>query len=262
MHVVIVPIIFLSFGLLEVVLGVFANRENSTRRDVILEVLCALAFGGVIVPFIFFSSKVAMTEWLPASVDALAHWPMWAMFGVLLLADDMVQYWWHRTTHSLPFLYLFHRAHHSGEYMSVRVVYRNNVFYYLFMPGIWFSAMLYHAGFAHTYAIYASLKMLVIIGAHSSVRWDQFLYQRRALRPLAWLLERTISTPSTHFAHHGRHAADGITNYKGNYGNFLFLWDVIFGTAKITRRYPTEYGLENVEPESWRRELMYPLARE
>ena len=29
---------------------------------------------------------------------------------------------------------------------------------------------------------------------------------------------------------------DGIGHYTGNYGNLLFIWDIIFGTARITRR--------------------------
>lgn len=45
--------------------------------------------------------------------------------------------------------------------------------------------------------------------------------------PLAWLVERVISTPSTHFAHHGLTAEDGISHPNGNYGNLLFLLDVL-----------------------------------
>jgi sterol desaturase/sphingolipid hydroxylase (fatty acid hydroxylase superfamily) len=77
-----------------------------------------------------------------------------------------------------------------------------------------------------------------------------------------WLVERTISTPATHSAHHGRHADDGVTNYKGNYGNLLFFWDVLFGTAKITRRYPEHIGVENLEPVSAAHQLLWPLVRD
>jgi sterol desaturase/sphingolipid hydroxylase (fatty acid hydroxylase superfamily) len=103
--------------------------------------------------------------------------------------------------------------------------------------------------------------MSVIFAAHSSVPWDAKLYRVRALRPLMWLLERTISTPSTHSAHHGLAAADGVTHYKGNYGNLMFLWDVLFGTAKITRRRPQRFGIENLAPVSWQHELFWPLVR-
>ena len=65
------------------------------------------------------------------------------------------------------------------------------------------------------------------------------------LHPLAWVLERTISTPATHWAHHALTNDDGIGHYKGNFGNLLFVWDMLFGTAKITRRYPANVGLQD-----------------
>jgi sterol desaturase/sphingolipid hydroxylase (fatty acid hydroxylase superfamily) len=88
------------------------------------------------------------------------------------------------------------------------------------------------------------------------------LYKRRWLSPLMWVLERTISTPATHSAHHGRHLDDGVTHYKGNYGNLLFFWDVLFGTARITRRYPEKFGVENLDPVSAPRQLFWPLIRD
>lgn len=87
-------------------------------------------------------------------------------------------------------------------------------------------------------------------------------YNSRWLSPLMWAVERTISTPATHFAHHGKHLNDGVTHYKGNYGNLLFFWDVLFGTAKITRRYPENVGVENPEPVSAAHQPLWPLVRD
>jgi len=76
-----------------------------------------------------------------------------------------------------------------------------------------------------------------------------------------WVLERCISTPATHAAHHGKHMADGITHYKGNFGNLLLFWDVLFGTAKITRQYPEKIGVENLPDTSVGEQLFWPLRR-
>ena len=97
------------------------------------------------------------------------------------------------------------------------------------------------------------------IRARPHVQW---LYRQPALRPLAWVLERTISTPATHHAHHGRHATDPATHYKGNYGNLLFFWDVLFGTAKITRQYPKEFGVEGLPPATLGQQLLWPVFPE
>jgi sterol desaturase/sphingolipid hydroxylase (fatty acid hydroxylase superfamily) len=103
--------------------------------------------------------------------------------------------------------------------------------------------------------------MTVIYGAHSDIRWDAPLYKIKWLSPIMWVVERTISTPATHAAHHGKHADDGVTNYKGNYGNLLFFWDVLFGTAKITRRYPEKMGVENLPETSAAEQLLWPLVQ-
>jgi sterol desaturase/sphingolipid hydroxylase (fatty acid hydroxylase superfamily) len=52
-----------------------------------------------------------------------------------------------------------------------------------------------------------------------------------------------------------------VTHYKGNFGNLLFLWDMLFGTAKITRRYPAAIGIENLAPISAGAQLLWPLIR-
>ena len=111
------------------------------------------------------------------------------------------------------------------------------------------------------YVPYVVVKQLVIIASHSALPWDRPLYGIRWLSPVMWLVERTISTPSTHSAHHGKHLADGVTNYKGNFGNLLFFWDVLFGTAKITRRYPAEIGIENLPPITAAEQLAWPVFR-
>ena len=198
----------------------------------------------------------------PEAAGSLSDIPWYAGVGLFLLFDDMTQYWWHRISHSVKWLYELHRPHHDAEYMSIRIVYRNNVFYYLLMPGLWFSGALIYLGLAKVYAAYIVVKMLVISAAHSDVRWDKPLYEMRWLSPVMWVVERVISTPSTHSAHHGQHLADGVTHYKGNYGNLLFFWDVLFGTAKITRRYPDSVGVENLEPVSAAHQLFWPIVRD
>ncbi|WP_339463335.1 sterol desaturase family protein [Pseudomonas sp. EA_105y_Pfl2_R69] len=258
--IAVVSLIFLGFILLELVLGCFFQPRGQ-RRDVLQEIIGSSLLLGLTFPLIMFLAGTGLGELVPEWRGALADLPWVAGIALFLLFDDMTQYWWHRLSHKVPVLYNLHRAHHSAPYMSVRIVYRNNSFYYLLMPGIWFSAALIYLGLAPEYYAYLIVKMLVIFGAHSSVAWDEKLYKIRALRPLMWLLERTISTPSTHSAHHGLDADDGVTHYKGNYGNLLFFWDVLFGSAKITRRRPAHYGIEDMAPVSWQQELFWPLVR-
>ncbi|MEM6574204.1 MAG: sterol desaturase family protein [Pseudomonadota bacterium] len=261
MDKLVILLIFAFFAALEVTKTRFFSKRGQSRDDAVVEVASvvtlllftqplALAGGGLLASLIW-----------PDSAGALSTIPMVAAIGLFLVFDDMTQYWWHRLSHTVPWLYKLHRPHHNANYLSVRVVYRNNIFYYAMMPGLWFSGALIYLGLGWVYAGYIVVKMLVIIGAHCDVRWDEPLYKIRWLSPVMWVVERLISTPATHSAHHGKFAADSATHYKGNYGNLLFFWDVLFGTAKITRTYPKAIGVENLPDTTVGEQLLWPLIR-
>lgn len=258
---VVITAMFVGCALVEITCGRFLFREQTSAKDLVLDLGAGLGLPLLVLPVIMTASAAATEAIAPGSADALASWPAWAMFVCLLVADDLTQYGWHRLSHSWDKLNLLHRAHHSAAYLSVRVVYRNNFLYYAMMPGLWLSGALLYLGFAPVYYVYYIAKMAVIISAHSSVGWDTKLLKIRWLRPLMWVLARTISTPCTHAAHHGKHVADGVTHYHGNYGNFLVVWDLLFGTAKISKERPPAFGLEGVEPTTWVQELLWPFPR-
>ncbi|AQA19240.1 fatty acid hydroxylase [Halioglobus japonicus] len=257
-----ISIIYLLFAVAETLRGGFFQKPGETRSDMYVELVSTLLLVAVTQPLVLLGGGyVASLVW-PEGAGALVGIPILAAIALFLVFDDMMQYWWHRLSHTVPWLYNLHRPHHNAEYLSVRVVYRNNIFYYAMMPGLWFSGALIYLGLGWVYAGYVIVKMTVIIGAHSDARWDAPLYRIKWLSPVMWVVERTISTPATHSAHHGKFADDGVTHYKGNYGNLLFFWDVLFGTAKITRCYPERMGVENLPETSAAEQLLWPLVRE
>ncbi len=254
--------IYLGFAALEFTRSNLFAKPGQTRDDGIVEGVSMAMLLGVTQPAVVLAAA-ALAGWIaPQWAGALGGLNVFAGIALFLVGEDMMQYWWHRASHSTPWLYNLHRAHHNGQYMSVRLVYRNNLFYYAMMPSLWIGGLLVYLGLGWIYAGYLVVKMAVIIGAHSDVAWDAPLYRIKWLSPVMWVVERTISTPATHHAHHGRHADDPAVHYKGNFGNLLFFWDVLFGTAKITRTYPTSYGVENLAPASLGQQLMWPVFPE
>ena len=253
--------ILATFVLLELIFTKFLSKKGQTKDDAIVEILGSGMLVVITQPTVLFLGGLVAASLFPQYQGVLETWHWLPVLGLFLVFDDMTQYWWHRTSHSVPWLYNLHRAHHNAPYMSIRIVYRNNIFYYFLMPGIWFSGMLLYFGGGWVYAPYLVVKMSVIFGAHSDIRWDKYLYNIKWLSPIMWVIERTISTPATHSAHHGKHAEDGVTNYKGNYGNLLFFWDVLFGTAKITRKYPQEFGVENLPYSPSKEQLLWPIFK-
>ncbi|MEM0928348.1 MAG: sterol desaturase family protein [Pseudomonadota bacterium] len=250
--------LFVSVGLLEALRSGFLSKDGQKPGDLAADGTAYVVLSFLVVPGVFVFVNAMLGIFAPEASGAWAHWPFAVQLLMLAIFDDMMQYWWHRASHTFPWLYGLHRGHHEAGYMSVRIVYRNNMFYYALMPSIWFSAALVYMGFGWSYALFLIVKQTVIFGAHSDLKWDRFLYRNAWLSPVAWVVERVISTPSTHFMHHGKHLADGITHYKGNFGNLFFFWDVLFGTAKITRQYPEEFGTENLAPVSWQRQIFSP----
>lgn len=256
-----VLLVWLGFAAAEHRRGQFLAPQataGDARLDAVMTLALPLVAGAVTA-----TGMAASAQLWPEHRGAWAHWPWWAQVLTLLVADDFTQYLWHRLSHT-SVLWPLHRAHHSAAYMSVRVVYRNNLLYYALMPGLWLSSVLLYLGFGWVYVAYAVVKVTVIMGAHSAVRWDAVLYRTPLLRPLAWVLERTISTPATHFAHHALAQGDGIGHYQGNYGNLLFLWDVLLGTAHFSRRYPPAVGLADDRvhgQEHWLTQIAFPLRR-
>ena len=250
------------FVIIEIYQKKFFSKKGEKPSDAPVEIITTVILLFFMQPFVVASGYALTSQLFPQAQDVIADWHFLAIFGLLLIFDDLTQYWWHRTVHNVPFLYHLHRPHHEAEYLSVRIVYRNNPFYYLFMPSLWLSGSLLYLGSGWVYVVYICMKMTVIYGAHSDIRWDKNLYKIKWLSPLMWIVERTISTPATHFAHHGKYKTDPNTNYKGNYGNFLFFWDVLFGTAVITRDYPKEFGVENLNEASFGYQVFWPLIQE
>ncbi|HLP50088.1 MAG TPA: sterol desaturase family protein [Chitinophagales bacterium] len=250
----------LLFGIAEALLGAYKNSKRNWN-DYLAEIVSFSQLTILVQPAILLLVAFVGRSFFPAAEGKFAGIGGGYQFLILLLIEDMPQYWWHRLSHHSPFLWKFHLAHHASPGMGVGVAFRNNVLYYLFMPNIWLAATAVFLGFGKVYVLYTVIKLLIVIGAHSELRWDSFLYRYKLLHPLAWLLEHTISTPATHFGHHGLTNADGISNNNGNFGNMLFIWDQLFGTAKFTRNYPPEFGVEHDPKDPWYVLLYYPFVR-
>lgn len=253
-------IVLLVLGIIEAIGGLYFD-DKRTKNDFTIELMSLITLPTLIQPAIFLFMLWVMGTCFPGIEDYFIGGSIWWHILAFLVLDDMTQYWWHRFSHQNRAMWKLHRPHHVVEEMGVLVTYRNATLYYALMPGIWFSALLVFLGMGFAFLFYLPVKLVVILFAHSETKWDRVLYRYKILEPFAWIIERTISTPSTHFAHHGLTAEDGISHPNGNYGNLLFIWDVIFGTAKITRRYPSKFGAWNQLKEPWYVQLLFPIIR-
>ena len=121
---------FAVFTILEIFFTDFFNKPKQKTSDGIVEVLSSALLIILIQPLVLFLGGGLTHLVAPNAAGSLSEIPIIAGVLFFLVFDDMTQYWWHRLSHNVTWLYNLHRPHHNAEYLSVRVVYRNNVFYY------------------------------------------------------------------------------------------------------------------------------------
>ena len=250
---------FLVLGIFEFSMGLYGIRWN--RNEKLLDLVSFAASRLVLRPLTAYFTLKILPLVFPNVKGTLQWVPFFWGFLVICVADDLTQYWYHRLHHQIPWLWRFHRAHHSAPYMGVTVTYRQNLFYTIFFSQIYVTATLVYLGLGVPALFVAAIKNIITVMAHSSAPWDRALYRHKPLHPIAWLLERLISTPATHHAHHAATHGDGVGYYKGNFGNMFFLWDVIFGTAFISRQYPERYGVSHYEGDAWYAQFLWPVMK-
>ncbi|MDF7819416.1 sterol desaturase family protein [Runella sp. MFBS21] len=135
-------------------------------------------------------------------------------FLILLLGIDFIFYWVHRWGHEINIMWAAHSPHHSAQEMNFFVALRASVTQRLF--SFFFFWPLTIIGF-RPFDIY------MMTGIHLFI---SFLHHTELIPKLWRWIEFVFTTPSHHRVHHG-------VNFKyldKNYGEFLIIWDRLFGS--------------------------------
>lgn len=249
----------LVLGTVEFLIGLYDHEWD--RNEKLLDLACFTVPRFVTKPFTAYFGLLALPVLMPGMKSAFDWVPFWWGFAIVAVGDDLTQYWYHRLHHQLPWLWRFHRTHHSAPYMGMAMSSRQNLWYTIFFSQAYLTIALTYVGLGEPAIFVLAIKSLITTTAHSAIPWDRPFYRYRILHPIAWVLERLISTPATHHAHHADVTDDGVGYYKGNFGNMFFLWDVIFGTGLITRQYPASYGISHYEKDQWYAQLLWPVFK-
>ena len=253
------PLIMVITGIVEFTLGLYENKWSKNER--VLDIVCFVIPKVVVRPAIVYFTLLALPVLLPGLKGIFGWVPFFWAFLIIAIGDDLTQYWYHRLHHQVPWLWRFHRTHHSAPYMGMAMASRQNLLYTIFFSQIYLTAALTYLGLGYAAIFVTGLKSLITTAAHSSIKWDKPFYTNRWLHPVAWVMERLISTPATHHAHHADTTDDGVGHYKGNFGNMFFIWDVLFKTGLITRQYPESYGTKAYRQEEWYAQFLWPIFK-
>lgn len=177
----------------------------------------------------------------------IASWPVWSQFLLLFVLADFIQWNVHRWLHYSPWLWEFHKVHHSVEQMGFAAHLR-----YHWMETIIYKSVQYiplsMIGFGLDY--FFILHLITILIGHLNHANVKITYG-----PLKYVL----NNPVMHLWHHAKEIP--AERHGVNYGISLSLWDYLFGTAYIPNQNANEQlGFVDQEtfPKTFFQQLTHP----
>jgi sterol desaturase/sphingolipid hydroxylase (fatty acid hydroxylase superfamily) len=186
-----------------------------------------------------------LRAFVPASCRAVvAASPSWVQIVAVLAIVSVGGYAGHRAAHEVPFLWRFHRVHHSIRELDWLAANHLHPLDQIFIRS---AAVIpvYALGFGRvSLGVFVVVLTLQAIFIHANVRMT--------FGPLRWV----IATPQFHHWHHAREPQAYNSNYAGEFPAI----DALFGTLYLpAHRWPAEYGIDETEPTGYVRQLVWPL---
>jgi sterol desaturase/sphingolipid hydroxylase (fatty acid hydroxylase superfamily) len=239
-----IALLFVVFVPLE---KLFALRKQRVFRTGLLTDLTHILVNGAVttVAVVALVVVAAIPVFWIRRFDLVGALPTEVAVGLAVALVAVGNYWGHRLTHQVPFLWRFHSVHHSIEQMDWVASGRLHPFDQAFTQAFTVFPLFllgYGAGVFGGVAVFITLLALF---QHANVRLR--------FPGLRWV----INTPEWH---HWHHAIDADARDK-NFG--LPVVDKIFGTAYLPKgRRPVGFGTHSPVPaDGYLRHLAYPFTR-
>ncbi|SEW38002.1 Sterol desaturase/sphingolipid hydroxylase, fatty acid hydroxylase superfamily [Chitinophaga sp. YR573] len=206
-----------------------ANIKRHYRRNFTVSLISFIMNAGLGILVVMILEWTAKNNWgllnhvnIPATAKVI--------LGILLF--DFGSYLTHNLQHKVPFLWRFHRIHHSDLHLNVSSSLR-------FHPIDAIVALFIYQGLAvavlgismTTFVIYGTIALPLLIMQHSNVKLPDWFERIARL---------VIATPGWHKIHHSAHRQ--LTD--SHYGDVFTFWDRIFGTWGHTQPHEITYGLD------------------
>lgn len=162
----------------------------------------------------------------------------WFRFVLAMVLLDGWMYVWHRANHMIPFLWRFHRMHHSDRHMDVTTAARFHLGEHVISSTLRLALIPLLGLEVWNLVVYDSVVIAVIMFHHADISiggWDRWL---RVL----------IVTPNMHKVHH----SDWRPETDSNFSTVLSCWDRLARTFRMRSDPKTiVFGLEEFSHSSW-----------
>jgi sterol desaturase/sphingolipid hydroxylase (fatty acid hydroxylase superfamily) len=178
--------------------------------------------------------------------------PKWLGLLILFIVNDFVQWNTHRLLHRVPFLWNFHKVHHSVKEMGFAAHLR-----YHWMEPVVYNSLRYIplaliANYsAQDIAIVHFFNITIGHLNHANLGWNYGLFKY------------VLNNPKMHIWHHAKQLPKHL-KYGMNYGITLSTWDYIFKTNYIPHSgRDIELGFHGDEhfPKDFINQELYPLNK-
>ncbi|MEV8527368.1 MULTISPECIES: sterol desaturase family protein [unclassified Streptomyces] len=150
---------------------------------------------------------------------------LWWTFPLMLIVQDFLGYWSHRSHHVIRILWACHVVHHSSRKFNLTTALRQP----------W---MTFTVGFFFLPMVAAGVHPVVLAFCSSVNLVYQFWIHTERIDKMPRWFEFVFNTPSHHRVHH---ASQG-SYLDRNFGGVLIVWDRLFGTFVAETERPV-YGL-------------------
>jgi sterol desaturase/sphingolipid hydroxylase (fatty acid hydroxylase superfamily) len=163
--------------------------------------------------------------------------PAAAVAAVLLL--DGWMYVWHRANHRVPFLWRFHRVHHTDPALDVTSAVRFHTGEIALSAAARLAVVPLLGVSLWQVLLYDTLLLPVVLFHHSNVRFPE--------RWDAWMRLLVVS-PAVHRIHHSRVGEETDSNFASVFS----FWDRLAGTFRHRRDADrVSFGLEGFDSDAW-----------
>ncbi len=203
-------------------LGFFQRRSRDRIRHGLRNLLLGL-INLFIVATLFVSLWAAITAWTAYQGIGLLNLtplPFWLHLMGAVLMLDLWTYWWHRLNHTLPFLWRFHKVHHSDPHMDVTTANRFHFGEITLSSLLRLPVLLLTGATLGELALYETLMFANTQFHHANIGLPE-----KADRFLRFF----FTSPAMHKVHHSRLPSETNSNYTA----LLSLWDRLFCSFQL-----------------------------
>ena len=193
----------------------------------------------LLVPYIISAKSVAVyvNKFLYAQFDyfentIFSYEEIVLMYTIsIFVFSDFTRYWLHRFLHTIPFLWEFHKVHHSAKVLTPITFYRvHPVENFLF--GLRYSLSIGFVTGIFIYLFGAMIDIYMVLGVNIFLfifsLFGSNLRHSHVAFSYGKYIEKWLLSPKQHQIHHDK------KHFNKNYGGYIAIWDRVFGSLCLS----------------------------